>query len=90
MKPSERFAKKVWRKPPKNESKGHKVPNRSGISRCAICKSPIAGSKKKLARRNFSPAKSTIRANKPYGGYLCSSCLKNKAIVETRALATKE
>lgn len=90
MKPSERFAKKVWKKPPKNEAKGHKMPNKSGITKCAVCKSPIAGSKRKLLRKNYSPAKSTIRPNKPYGGYLCTSCLKKEAIKETRALAAEE
>ncbi len=90
MKPSERFAKKVWRKPPKKDSKGHKVPNKSGVGKCAICKQQISSSKSKLARRNFSPAKNTIRTNRPYGGYICTKCLKIQAIEQTRALVVAE
>ncbi|MGC9779084.1 MAG: hypothetical protein HZR80_07565 [Candidatus Heimdallarchaeota archaeon] len=86
MKPSERFAKKVWRKPPKSPSKGHKMPNKSGLGRCAICNEKITSSKRKLLRRNFSPAKSTVRSNRPYGGYICNKCLKHQAVKETRAL----
>jgi large subunit ribosomal protein L34e len=90
MKPSERFAKKVWRKPPKNKSKGHKMPNKSGKGKCAICKLPMTSSKSKLARRNFSPAKSSTRANRPYGGYICTKCLKVQVIEQTRAIAASE
>jgi len=89
MKPSERFAKKVWRKPPKYKSKAHKVAQKTGNAYCAVCKGLISSSKKRLLRRNFSPAKSAIRTNKPYGGYLCTKCLRLKAIQETRALAVE-
>jgi len=90
MKPSDRFAKKVWRKPPKNKSKGHKMSNKTGKGICAICKQPMTSSKRRLARRNFSPAKSTTRANRPYGGYICNKCLKVQVIEQTRKLAVTE
>ena len=86
MKPSERFTKKVWRKPPKNQSIGHKMPNKSGLGTCAICNQKITSSKRKLLRRNYSPSKNTVRSNRPYGGYICNKCLKQQAVKETRAL----
>ncbi len=86
MKPSDRFAKKVWRKPPKNDAKGMKTSNKTGSTKCAICKEIIPSSKKQLLRNSFKSAKSSIRTNKPYGGYICTKCLRQKAIEETRAL----
>lgn len=90
MKPSDRFTKKTWRKPPKNKSKGYKMPNKKGIDRCAICKGKINSSKSTLMRRSYGPAKSSIRSNRPYGGSICNQCLRDKIIKETRALSTSE
>ncbi|NHJ47575.1 MAG: hypothetical protein FK733_07295 [Asgard group archaeon] len=90
MKPSERFTKKTWRKPPKQKAKGYKMPNRKGYDYCSICKNKINSSKKTLMRRSYSPAKSSIRSNRPYGGSVCNKCLKAQAIKETRALSANE
>jgi len=86
MKPSERFTKKTWRKPPKGDSKGHKMPNKSGIGKCAICKQQISSRKIKLLKNSFNASKSTSKTNKPYGGYICTKCLRLQAIQETRKL----
>ncbi|MBN1329594.1 MAG: hypothetical protein JXA54_08990 [Candidatus Heimdallarchaeota archaeon] len=86
MKPSERFAKRVWRKPPKNNAKTLRTSNKTGTAKCAICKEIIPSSKQRLLRKNFKPAKSSIRTNKPYGGHICNKCLRQKAIDGTRAL----
>ncbi|MCF2143016.1 MAG: 50S ribosomal protein L34e [Candidatus Heimdallarchaeota archaeon] len=88
MKPSQRFQKKVWRKPPKQKSKQHKIPNKIGKAKCAVCKKPINSAKRNLARENFKRAKSSVRTNRPYGNYLCTTCLRKLAIKETRALQT--
>lgn len=88
MKPSERFAKKVWRKPPKSDPKGHKVPAKSGLGKCAICKEQISSTKRRLMRYNTSPTKSRTKTNRPYGGYLCTKCLR-KQIIETNRASTE-
>ncbi len=90
MKPSDRFTKKVWRKPPKNQSKQHKMSNKTGKGKCAICKEPMTSSKRKLARRNYNPAKSSTRTNRPYGGYICNKCLKQQTIEQTQQLVATE
>jgi ribosomal protein L34E len=41
-------------------------------------------------RRSFSPAKSSMRSNRPYGGTICNKCLKSHIIKETRALSSSE
>jgi ribosomal protein L34E len=86
MKPSERFTKKTWRKPPKKDVKGHKMPNKTGMGKCAICKQQITSRKIKLSKNSFKAPKSTSKSNKPYGGYICNKCLRLQAIQETRKL----
>ena len=86
MKPSERFTKKTWRKPPKKDVKGHKMPNKSGMGKCAICKQQITSRKIKLLKNSYNAPKSASKTNKPYGGYICTKCLKLQAIQETRKL----
>jgi len=90
MKPSTRFAKKTWRKVPKRNSVELKLPNKIGYTRCAICKEIISSSKRSLVKDKTGPAKSTIRANRPYGGYLCANCLKDRIIKQTKALSTEK
>lgn len=89
MKPSERFAKKVWRKPPKKDPKGHKVPVKSGLGKCAICKEQITSTKKRLMKNNTSPTKSHTRTNRPYGGYICTKCMRKQIIETNRELQTE-
>lgn len=84
MKPSERFTKKTWRKPPKKDVKGHKMPNKTGMGKCAICKQQITSRKIKLSKNSYNAPKSTSKTNKPYGGYLCTKCLKLQAIQTIR------
>lgn len=64
--------------------------NKKGYDRCAVCKGKINSSKSTLMRRSYSPAKSSIRSNRPYGGSVCNKCLKAHAIKETRALFSSE
>ena len=89
MKPSERFTKKVWRKPPKQDAKGFKVKNKTGLGKCSICKEIISSSKKKEVRRSFNVAKSASKTNRPYGGNICTKCLRKLAITETRKLESE-
>ncbi|MFW9924571.1 MAG: hypothetical protein ACFFDW_14920 [Candidatus Thorarchaeota archaeon] len=86
MRPSERFAKKVWKKPPKKEAKGFKISNKTGYGKCNICNEIITSSKKIHNRRMFNSSKSSSRTNRPYGGQICSSCLKQKIIEKTQEL----
>ncbi|MHA1555499.1 MAG: hypothetical protein ACTSPM_01055 [Candidatus Heimdallarchaeota archaeon] len=88
MKPSERFAKKVWRKPPKKDPVGHKVPAKSGLGKCAICKKQITSTKRRLMKDNTKPTKSHTKTNRPYGGYLCTKCFR-KQIIETNRASTE-
>ena len=89
MKPSQRFTKKVWRKPPKNDSKGFKVKKKTGLGRCSVCKQIITSSKRKLTKNSFNVAKSASKTNRPYGGNICTKCLRELAITETRKLESE-
>lgn len=88
MKPSERFAKKIWRKPIKKDAKGYKIAKKTGLGRCAICKEIITSTKKKLLKDTFNSSKSSTRTNRAYGGYLCSKCFREQIIKNTRELET--
>ncbi|MEA2070489.1 MAG: hypothetical protein U9O98_04285 [Asgard group archaeon] len=86
MRPEERFAKKVKRKPPKYDAKGHDVEKKTGYTRCAICKAKISSSQRKPLRNSFNNPKSQTRTNRPYGGYLCNKCLREQIVKATHAL----
>ena len=86
MKPSERFRKKVWRKPPKGDAKGMRVSKKTGIGRCAVCKEIITSLKRQKVRRAFTTPKNQLRTNRPFGGYLCTKCLKAAIIQKTREI----
>ena len=89
MKPSERFTKKVWRKPPKKDAKGFKVKNKIGLTKCSVCKEIISSTKRRKAKDSFNVAKISSKTNRPYGGNVCTKCLRKLAIAETRKLESE-
>ena len=89
MKPSDRFAKKVWKKPPKEDTKGYKIAKKTGLGRCAICKGVINSRKKYLLKDKNKITSSDANTNRPYGGYLCSKCFREQIIKETQNLETE-
>jgi len=88
MKPSERFAKKIWKKPIKKDAKGYKIAKKTGLGRCAICKEVISSSKKRLLKDSFNTTKSSTSTNRAYGGYLCTKCFRDQITKKTRELET--
>ncbi len=55
----------------------------SSLPKCSCCKTVLKGIKKLLPYQYKSISKSEKKVNRPYGGNLCSSCmrLKIKSIV---------
>lgn len=89
MKPSDRFTKKTWRKPPKKDAKGFKLPNKTGLVKCEVCKQPINSSSKRKARNNFKITKSRSRTNRPYGGRICTKCFRDLITKKTHELESQ-
>jgi len=72
-----RSLRRVKRKTPGKTHKVHYKPKKPSIARCAICKKPLHGvprersSKMRIARTKKKPTR-------PYGGNLCSSCMRTR------------
>lgn len=59
-----------------------RIDKKRNIDKCAICKGPLYGTyhgKGKLS-------KSSRRPKRPYGGYICSNCLK--ILIERKFIST--
>ncbi|HDD71547.1 MAG TPA: 50S ribosomal protein L34e, partial [Candidatus Aenigmarchaeota archaeon] len=46
------------------------------IAKCAICKRPLHGIPRLRASQLKKLAKTKKRPERPYGGYLCSKCMR--------------
>ncbi len=66
----------------------HYKPKRYGPARCAICKKPLNATPTGPKSLIKKLPKSKKRPNRPYGGYLCSSCLRK--VILRRALKEGE
>ncbi len=60
----------------------HKI---HGKARCARCGRPLTGTRTGPRSVMAKLAKSEKRPNRPYGGYLCSKCLRE--LMVTRAIS---
>ena len=77
---------KIKRKTPTGKIKIVKRRKKPKIARCAICKSPLHVPREipsKLRKLSLSEK----RPNRPYGGYLCSKCMRE--IMKERARRIK-
>jgi large subunit ribosomal protein L34e len=68
--------KKVKVKTPGKRLKIHLKKKKPKIAKCAICKRPLHGIKKLSSSELKKLSKTEKRPERIYGGYLCSSCLK--------------
>ncbi|HDH91637.1 MAG TPA: hypothetical protein ENF38_01660 [Candidatus Aenigmarchaeota archaeon] len=48
----------------------------SRTPKCAICKKPLSGVPKQKPSLVRKLSKTEKRVNRPYGGYLCSRCMR--------------
>ena len=65
---------KVKRRTPSGKIKIHKRKERPALAKCANCKSPLQGIQRKIPSEFKKLSASERRPDRPYGGYLCSSC----------------
>ncbi|HIE22785.1 MAG TPA: 50S ribosomal protein L34e [Candidatus Korarchaeota archaeon] len=66
----------------------HYKPKRHGPARCALCKKPLNATPTSPKSFMKKLPKSKKRPNRPYGGYLCPSCLRK--VILRRALEEGE
>jgi len=73
-----RSLKRVAKKTPGGRLRIHYRPKRHGLARCAECKKPLPGVPTgPVSRiRKFTHSKRTV--SRPFGGNLCSSCMRKE------------
>ena len=54
-----------------------KVRKKPKIAKCAICKKPLHGVPREIPSRMRKMAKTEKRPERPFGGYLCSECMRD-------------
>ncbi|RLI98047.1 MAG: 50S ribosomal protein L34e [Candidatus Aenigmatarchaeota archaeon] len=57
------------------------------IAKCAICKRPLHGIPRLRASQLKKLAKTKKRPERPYGGYLCSKCMRELMREKARKLS---
>jgi len=62
---------------PGNRSITHREKRRPKVAKCAICKKPLHGVPRLNPADMRKLAKTKRRPERPYGGNLCSSCMRD-------------
>lgn len=71
---------------PSSKTTIHYVRRRPKSAKCAICKKPLNGVPRLRPVDLKHVPKSSKRPERPYGGYLCSSCLRKLLIDSIRGV----
>ncbi|MEM3832945.1 MAG: 50S ribosomal protein L34e [Thermoprotei archaeon] len=74
---------KVKVRTPSGKTSLHVRPRNTEKARCIICNKPLHGTHVSLKARKM--ALSEKRPSRPYGGYICSTCLSNLISAKVRA-----
>ena len=59
---------------------------RPSAAKCAVCKKPLHGVKRLHQIQMKKLSKTEKRPERPYGGYLCSSCAREKFREKVRGM----
>ena len=78
--------RKVFVKTPGANTVVHYRSKKPGMSKCAICKTPLKGIPAQLPAKQQNTAKSKKTVERPYGGNLCSKCSRAKIKEYARGL----
>ncbi len=70
-----RSKRKVFVRTPGGRVVVHYRPKKTGPARCAICGKPLNGVPRLRPYQLRKLAKTEKRPERPYGGYICPSCL---------------
>lgn len=71
-----RSKKRVMVRTPGGNTVVHYRREKPGAAKCALCGSPLGGVPRLLPHELRKLPKSSRRPTRPYGGYLCPSCLR--------------
>lgn len=79
-----RTLRRIYRKLPGGSTQLRYEKRKPGYSSCAECGIILKGTKRMRTTKLQNTAKSCKRPSRPYGGYLCSKCSRNKIKEMTR------
>lgn len=73
-----RSLSRVIKRTPGGRTVIHYRKKKPSPAKCAICKKPLKGVPRVISSKLKRIPKSEKRPNRPYGGNLCSSCMREK------------
>jgi len=76
--------RKVFKKMPGGESKLTYLARNPSVHKCAECGKELKGIPRLSSTKAKNTPKTKKRPERPYGGYLCSSCARKKIVQEVR------
>ena len=75
-----RRERRVFVRIPSGKSVLMHKPRKDGVAVCAVCKRTLMGAPRLLAKKLSKLPKSKKRPSRPYGGNLCSACMRAKIL----------
>ena len=82
--------RKVFRKAPGGKTKVHYRKRKPARAKCASCRKHLAGVPRERPYKMQNMPKTAKRPERPYGGTLCSACMRKKIIAKARATKAGE
>jgi large subunit ribosomal protein L34e len=79
-----RSKKLKYVKTPGGRTKVHYKQAKPSKARCAECGKQLSGTARELPSKMKNMPKTKKRPTRPYGGYLCSSCMRKKIKKEAK------
>jgi large subunit ribosomal protein L34e len=81
-----RTFRRIHVKTPGNRVVMHYKKRKPGKAICAICKTELKGVPRERQYKMQNMPKTAKRPERPYGGYLCTKCMRKKIIEKARAM----
>jgi large subunit ribosomal protein L34e len=79
-----RTLRRIAVKVPGGAVKRHYRQRKPGKAVCSTCQKPLAGVPRELPRQLTKLPKTAKRPQRPYGGVLCSACLRRMLLTKAR------
>ncbi|HLG24621.1 MAG TPA: 50S ribosomal protein L34e [Candidatus Nanoarchaeia archaeon] len=80
-----RSLRKIYTKVPGNRTAIHYKRKKPKTQKCGGCGAVLAGIPREFPFKMKTMAKTQKRPQRPYGGVLCTKCLRNKIVMAARA-----
>lgn len=79
-----RSLRKIFRKVPGGRTSIHYKRRKHNVAKCSNCGASLKGIPRELPYKMRNLAKTKKRPERPYGGFLCSQCMRQMIVDKTR------